>query len=398
MKHLLQSLRTGELDTPEVPCPSTGSNEVLIQSRASLISPGTERMLLEFGRSGWLEKIRQQPEKALAVFDKVRTDGVLPAIVAVKSKLDQRISLGYSNVGVVLESGLYLRGTRVVSNGPHAEVVCVPKNLTAAVPEGVSDDAAAFTVLGAIALEGIRLLAPSLGETIAVSGLGLIGLMAVQLLKAHGCRVLGVDLDEWKLDIAQSCGAETVNVARGEDPTVMAQRMTQGRGVDGVLISAATRSDEPVRQAAQMCRTRGRIVLTGVTGTHISRDEFYKKELSFQVSCSYGPGRYDPAYERDGQDYPLAYVRWTAQRNFEAVLQMMEEGRLRVEPLLTHRFPFDQVKDAYALLETGDACLGILLDYPQQNSGGALERTVVVRWHSGWHSAPSTLATKGALA
>ncbi len=304
MKHLLQSFRTGALDIPEVPCPITRQGEVLVHTRATLISPGTERMLLEFGKAGWIEKIRLQPGKALEVFDKARTDGLLPAIEAVRAKLDQPMSLGYSNVGVVLEGGAYARGTRVVSNGPHAEVVRVPKNLIAAVPDGVSDDAAAFTVLGAIALEGIRLLAPSLGETIAVSGLGLIGLMAVQLLRAHGCRVLGIDLDEWKLDIADCFGAETVNLSRGEDPTAVAQRITQGRGVDGVFIAAATPSDGPLHQAAQMCRTRGRIVMTGVTGTNISRDDFYKKELSFQVSCSYGPGRYDPTYENDGRDYP----------------------------------------------------------------------------------------------
>ena len=390
MKHLLQIVRTGAIDLPEVPCPVAGPNELLIQTRATLISPGTERMLLEFGRAGWLEKIRQQPDKAREVFDKVKTDGVLPTIAAVRAKLDQAISLGYSNVGVVLEGSLYPRGTRVVSNGPHAEVVRVPKNLSAAVPDGVSDDAAAFTVLGAIALEGVRLIAPSLGETIAVSGLGLIGLLAVQLLKAHGCRVLGVDLDEWKLGLAESFGAETVNLAQGEDPVAIAQRMTRGRGVDGVLIAAATRSDEPVHQAAQMCRTRGRIVLTGVTGTHISRDDFYKKELSFQVSCSYGPGRYDPVYERDGRDYPPAYVRWTAQRNFEAVLQMMAEGQLRVEPLITHRFPFDEVRDAYALLEAGAPCLGILLDYPERDAGETLRRTVVVRSPATW---PSHLET-----
>ena len=392
MKHLLQSIRTGALHTPEVPCPEARPGEILIHTRATLISPGTERMLLEFGKAGWFEKIRQQPAKAREVLDKVRTDGMRPAIVAVQAKLDQPISLGYSNVGVVLESGLYPRGMRVVSNGPHAEVVRVPRNLTAAVPDGVSDEVAAFTVLGAIALEGIRLLAPSLGETIAVSGLGLIGLLAVQLLKAHGCRVLGVDFDEWKLDLAESFGAETVNLTRGEHATTTAQRMTNGRGVDGVLIAAATRSDEPVHQAAQMCRTRGRIVMTGVTGTNISRDDFYKKELSFQVSCSYGPGRYDAAYERDGQDYPAAYVRWTAQRNFEAVLQMMEEGRLRVEPLVTHRFPFEQVRDAYALLEIGAPCLGIMLDYPAQDAGDALRRTVVVRSPSARHLTPGTTA------
>ena len=378
MKHLLQSIRTGALDTPEVPCPVTRPGEILVHTRATLISPGTERMLLEFGRAGWFEKIRQQPTKVREVFDKVRTDGFLPTIVAVQAKLDQPISLGYSNVGVVLTSDVYPPGTRVVSNGPHAEVVRVPKNLTAVIPEGVSDDAAAFTVVGAIALEGIRLLAPTLGETIAVTGLGLIGLIAVQLLKASGCRVLGIDVDAWKLGLAESFGAETVDLAQGADPIAAAQRMTGGRGLDGVLIAATTSSDAPVHQAAQMCRKRGRIVLTGVTGLHLSRDDFYKKELSFQVSCSYGPGRYEPAYEQDGQDYPPGYVRWTAQRNFEAVLQMMEEGRLRVEPLLTHRFLFERAREAYALLEGGEPSLGIVLEYPEQDIDDLLRPTVRV--------------------
>lgn len=378
MKHLLQSLRTGALAAAEVPCPAPKPGEVLIRTQASLISPGTERMLLEFGKANWMEKARRQPDKVRQVLDKIRTDGFLPAIEAVQAKLDQPVSLGYSNAGIVLESDIYPPGTRVVSNGPHAEVVRVPKNLTAVIPPGVPDESAACTVVAAIALEGIRLLVPSLGETIAVSGLGLIGLLAVQLLKAQGCRVLALDFDEARLALASGFGAEAVHLASGEDPVAAAQRMTRGIGVDGVLIAAATQSDEPVHQAARMCRKRGRIVLTGVAGLHISRDDFYKKELSFQVSCSYGPGRYDPAYERDGHDYPPAYVRWTAQRNFEAVLQLMQEGRLCVSPLLTHRFPFERVAEAYALLESGEPSLGILLEYPKSDSGIAVNRTLEI--------------------
>lgn len=378
MKQLLQNLKTGVLDLPEVPCPGPVAGEVLARTRVTLISAGTERMLLEFGKANWIGKAQQQPDKARHVLDKIRTDGLLPTLEAVQAKLDQPISLGYSNVGIVLESDTYAPGTRVVSNGPHAEVVRVPKNLTTAIPVEVSDEEAAFTVIGAVALEGIRLLAPSLGETIAVTGLGLIGLMAVQLLRAHGCRVLGIDLDERKLELAESFGAETVNLAKGADPLAAAERITGGRGVDGVLITAATRNDEPVHQAAQMCRTRGRIVLTGVTGLHLSRDDFYKKELSFQVSCSYGPGRYDPAYEQGGQDYPLAYVRWTAQRNFEAVLQMMAEDRLRVEPLITHRFPFESANEAYALFNTDERYLGILLDYSMRDAEHLRRQTLKV--------------------
>jgi predicted dehydrogenase/threonine dehydrogenase-like Zn-dependent dehydrogenase len=286
------------------------------------------------------------------------------------------MALGYSNVGVVLEGNLYPPGTRIVSNGPHAEVVCVPKNLTCVVPSVVSDEAASFTVVGAIALEGVRLLRPSLGETIAVTGLGLIGLLAVQLLRAQGCRVLAIDLDKRKLAIAETFGAETVNLAEGADPIGAAERMTGGLGLDGVLITAATKSDEPVHCAALMCRKRGRIVLTGVAGLRLSRDDFYKKELSFQVSCSYGPGRHDPAYERQGRDYPAAYVRWTAQRNFEAVLQMLAENRLRVEALITHRFAFEAMGEAYKLLSGTVPYLGILLDYPVQQTEQLTRRSI----------------------
>jgi predicted dehydrogenase/threonine dehydrogenase-like Zn-dependent dehydrogenase len=378
MKQLLQNLRTGELNTPEIPSPGPREGEVLIRTNATLISAGTERMLVEFGKANWLQKARQQPDKLRQVLDKIGTDGLIQTLEAVEAKLDHPLALGYSNVGTVLESDVYRPGIRVVSNGPHAEVVRVPKNLTAVVPPGVKDDAAAFTVVGAIALEGIRLLAPSLGETIVVSGLGLIGLIAVQLLRASGCRVIGIDLDEWKLGLAESFGAGTVNLTQVADPVAVTERITDQHGVDGVLITATTRSDEPVHQAAQMCRKRGRIVLTGVTGLQLSRDDFYKKELSFQVSCSYGPGRYDVAYERDGQDYPPAYVRWTAQRNFDAVLQMMAEGRLQVEPLITHRFAFESVSDAYALLDTKERHLGILLAYSGRDDGGLRQQTIRV--------------------
>ena len=306
----------------------------MIRTRATLISSGTERMLLEFGKANWIEKARQQPDKVRMVLEKARVDGLAATLQAVQAKLDQYIGPGYCNAGEVVESGV-----RVVSNGPHAQMVSVPKNLCANIPDGVSDDEAAFTVVGAIALQGIRLAKPTLGETFVVTGLGLIGLMAVQLLRAHGCRVLGVDYDSKKIDLARDFGAEVVDLSRGEDPITAADRISRHRGVDGVIITAATRSSEPVHQAALMSRKRGRIVLVGVTGLELSRDDFYKKELTFQVSCSYGPGRYDPAYEEGGQDYPFGYVRWTAKRNFEAVLDMMSDGRLDVARLVTHSFP-----------------------------------------------------------
>ena len=368
----------------KAPAGSPASEGILIRTAVTLISAGTERMLLEFGKANFVDKARQQPDKVRLVLDKVRTDGLIAAVESVRAKLEQPIALGYSNVGVVLEMGSgaseFHIGDRVVSNGSHAEVVSVPKNLAARIPDGVTDEAAAFTVVGAIALQGIRLAQPTLGETFVVTGLGLIGLITVQLLRAHGCRVLGIDFDAQKLAIAQSFGAEIVNLAAGEDPLAAAERLSRGRGVDGVIVAASTKSNEPIHQATLMCRKRGRIVLVGVTGLELSRDDFYKKELSFQVSCSYGPGRYDPVYEQGGHDYPYPYVRWTAQRNFEAVLDMMADGRLNVEPLITHRFPFELALDAYRLLESDEFYLGILLEYPADRpSAELLKRRVLLK-------------------
>ena len=369
MKQILQSLKTGSTEVADVPCPSVRGGQLLIRSTRTLVSVGTERMMVEFGKAGWIEKARQQPDKVRMVLDKVKTDGIMPTFESVMNKLDQPLPLGYCNVGWVMEAGRgatgFEVGDRVVSNGKHAEAVSVPVNLCARVPDGVSDDEAAFTVLGAIALQGIRLVQPTLGETVVVTGLGLIGLVTVQLLRAHGCRVLGLDLDPAKCDIARRLGAETVNLSAGEDPVAAAQAMTRGRGVDGVIITASTKSNEPVHQAALMCRKRGRIVLVGVTGLELSRADFYEKELTFQVSCSYGPGRYDPNYEDKGNDYPVGFVRWTEQRNFEAVLDMMADGRLDVKPLISHRFAIADAERAYELVGGAGPSLGILLEYEQ---------------------------------
>ena len=369
MKQLLQNLKTGDLILDEVPCPQVKPGEVLIRTVRSLISAGTEKMLVDFGKANMLDKARQQPDKVRMVLDKVKTDGLKPTLDAVRSKLDQPLPMGYCNGGIVMAVGAgvtgFSIGDRVASNGKHAEVVCVPKNLCAKVPETVMDEAAAFTVISAIALQGIRLVQPTLGEAVVVTGLGLIGLIAVQLLRAHGCRVLGVDMDPVKLELARRFGAETVDLSCGEDPVAAATRFSRKRGVDAVIITAATKSNEPIHQAALMCRKRGRIVLVGVVGLELSRGDFYEKELSFQVSCSYGPGRYDPFYEEGGQDYPLGLVRWTEQRNFEAVLDMMADGRLDVAPLISHRFDLFQATEAYQLIAKGSGFLGILLQYPE---------------------------------
>ena len=370
MKQLLQNISNGVTAIEDVPIPIVIAGSVLINSRYSLISAGTERMLVDFGKANLLDKARQQPDKVRMVLDKIRTDGLIPTLEAVKSKLDQPLPMGYSNVGKVVEMGAgvdgFALGDRVVSNGKHAEIVCVPKNLCAKIPDAVSDECAAFTVVGAIALQGIRLVAPTLGETVVVTGLGLIGLVTVQLLRAHGCRVIGLDFEQDKLALARQFGAATIDLNSGEDVVAAAIAIARGRGVDAVIITASTKSNEPVHQAALMCRQRGRIVLVGVVGLELSRADFYEKELSFQVSCSYGPGRYDSAYEEGGHDYPAGFVRWTEQRNFEAVLDMMADGRLDVAPLISHRFPLEQAAAAYQLLTDRKPCLGILLQYGTQ--------------------------------
>lgn len=383
MHVIQQNLQNGSLSVVDAPCAHVGS-AVLAKSRVTLISSGTERMLLDFGKANWIEKARSQPDKVRMVIDKIKTDGLIATVESVRAKLDQPVPLGYSNVGTVVEAGSdtpFRPGDRIASNGNHAEVVRVPKNLCARIPDSVSDESAAFTVIGSIALEGIRLAQPTLGEYVVVTGLGLIGLMTVQLLRANGCHVLGIDFDPNKLKLAEQFGADTVNLAAGEDPIAAAECFSRGSGVDAVLITAATKSNEPVHQAALMCRKRGRIVLVGVTGLQLSRDDFYKKELSFQVSCSYGPGRYDTSYEQSGHDYPQPYVRWTAQRNFEAVLSLLAGGRLDVEPLITHRFPFNEAEKAYELIQSSEPHLGVLLKYASERenpSASLLARTITL--------------------
>ncbi|HUS09402.1 MAG TPA: bi-domain-containing oxidoreductase [Pyrinomonadaceae bacterium] len=369
MKQILQNLGTGETILAEVPSPACRQGNVLIRTSTSLLSVGTERMLIDFGKAGWIEKARKQPDKVKQVIDKIKTDGLFTTLETVKAKLDQPIPLGYCNAGRVIASQIegadrvaFEPGDRLVSNGAHAEIVCVPKNLCAKIPEGVSDEEAAFTVVGAIGLQGIRLLQPTLGESITVTGLGLIGLIAVQLLRASGCRVLGIDFDPAKCALAEQFGAEAVTLSKGEDPVQRAMAFSRGRGMDGVLITASTQSNEPVHQAALMCRKRGRIVLVGVTGLELSRADFYEKELSFQVSCSYGPGRYDDDYEQKGRDYPVGFVRWTEQRNFEAVLDLIANRQIDLRPLISHRFSFDNALQGYSLIAQGQG-LGLLLQY-----------------------------------
>lgn len=368
MKQLIQYFKTGQLELIESPVPSVDANSLVVRTKASLISVGTEKMLLEFGKASFLNKARQQPERVKQVLDKIKTEGLLSTLEAVWSKLNEPIPLGYSNVGTVVEAGRaaggFREGDRVLSNGPHGEFVKVPWTLAASVPEKVTDEEAAFGVLGAIAIEGVRLLNPQLGETVVVIGLGLLGQLTMQILRANGCRVIGTDIDESKVRLAQASGAQAFVSGSVEENVHQILGFTDGVGADGVIITASAASPEILSESALMCRKRGRIVLIGVVPITVPRNLFYEKELSFQVSSSYGPGRYDPLYEEKGNDYPLPYVRWTAKRNMESFLFLLEQNKVRVTDLITHRFLFPDILKAYQSIEA-EKPLGILIEYPE---------------------------------
>ncbi len=380
MKQVIQNISNGSTNLVEVPCPKNRAGHLLIQTKNSIVSAGTERMLVDFGKANIINKARQQPEKVKMALDKIQSDGLLPTMASIKTKLDQPIALGYCNAGIVLDSKVdgFNKGDRVISNGSHAEIVRVPKNLCAKIPKEVDYESAAFTILASIGLQGVRLLKPSIGESIVVFGLGLIGLMTIQILKANGCRVLGVDYDSSRCKLANSFGIESVDLSNHENPIDVSYSFSRGRGADGVIIAASTQSNDVVHQAAELCRKRGRIILVGVAGLQLRRDDFYKKEISFQVSASYGPGRYDKSYEEKGHDYPIGHVRWTEQRNFEAVLDMMSDGSLDVKPLITHRYQIENAEDAYELLNEPSA-LGILLEYPAQDKQTLLNSTAELK-------------------
>lgn len=364
MKQIIQDLKSGATVLEEVPVPQVKSGCVLIQTTRTLVSLGTERMLVEFGKANLIDKARQQPDKVKQVLDKIKTDGLQPTLEAVFNKLGQPLPLGYCNVGKVVAVGRgvteFVVGDRVASNGNHAEYVCVPKNLVAKIPDNVTDEEATFTVIGSIGLQGIRLLNPQLGECVVVIGLGLIGLVAAELLRANGCKVIGVDFDQQKVDIAKDKGIYAINPKSGIDPVKYVEEMTGGVGADGVLITASAKGDEVIHQACLMSRKRGRVVLVGVIGLNMRRDDFYKKELSFQVSCSYGAGRYDEEYENKGHDYPLAYVRWTEKRNFETILGAISSKALDVQPLITEVVDLADYSEIYGDMRKHGSIASIL--------------------------------------
>ena len=369
MFQIIQDLSSGDTILSDVPAPLVKTGHVLIQTTRSLVSLGTERMLVEFGKSNLFQKAKQQPDKVKEVINKIKTDGLRPTINAVFNKLGQPIPLGYCNVGKVIAVGKGVQefsiGDRVSSNGPHAEIVCVPRNLVVKIPDNVTDDEATFTVIGSIGLQGIRLVNPTFGETIVVVGLGLIGLITAQLLKANGCHVIGFDFDTKKVNIAKSFGIDAINPSDGIDQVTYVLSATNSIGADSVIITASNKSNDIISQSAKMSRKRGRIILVGVIGLDISRADFYEKELTFQVSCSYGPGRYDDNYEQKGEDYPLPFVRWTEKRNFEAILKAISNKTIELEPLITEKIALTDYQQIYGNMSQNNSIASLLI-YPEK--------------------------------
>jgi predicted dehydrogenase/threonine dehydrogenase-like Zn-dependent dehydrogenase len=375
MKQLLQNLRDGKTSVEDVPCPSPKAGTVLVRTDASLVSAGTERTLVEFAEKNLVGKAQARPDLVRQMLDKARREGILTTLEAAFNRLDQPMSLGYSSAGTIVEVGAGMEGfkpgDRVACAGGghavHAEYEVVPKNLLARLPDNVDFESGAFTTLGAIALHGFRLAQPQLGENVAVIGLGLLGLLSVGIAQAAGCHVFGIDLAVQRVSLAQNMGAAAV---LRPDAESAGQAFTQGHGFDVVLICADARSNDPIALAGALSRDRARVVAVGAVGLDIPRKVYYEKEIFFQVSRSYGPGRYDLGYEEKGQDYPLGFVRWTEGRNLEAFVDLMASGKLDVRPLITHRFPIQQAPDAYDLI-TGkrkEPFLGVLLTYPDTST------------------------------
>ncbi len=363
MKQIIQDLKNGQTILEEVPAPKIQSGHVLIRTHRTLVSLGTERMLVEFGKSSLLSKARQQPDKVKMVLDKIKSDGLIPTVEAVFKKLGEPLPLGYCNAGEVIGVGEgvdnFRIGDRVASNGQHAEFVNIPKNLVTHIPENVSYEEAAFTVIGSIGLQGIRLANPTLGETVVVIGLGLIGLITAELLLANGCDVIGFDFDEEKIRLAKEKGVKAFN-SGSVDVVKSVEGLTNQVGADSVIITASTKSNDVISQSAKMCRKRGKVILVGVIGLDISRADFFQKEIEFQVSCSYGPGRYDDEYETKGIDYPIGFVRWTENRNFQTILNAISKNQLDVKRLITQEIHLDQYLEIYGDMKGGNSIASIL--------------------------------------
>ncbi len=383
MKQLLQNMRDGKTTVVEVPVPSVRRKFALVKTSCSLVSAGTERMLVEFAEKNLVGKATSRPDLVKQVLSKAKREGVLPTIEAAFNKLDQPMALGYSSAGMIIEVGDGLEGfqpgDRVACGGGgfavHAEYAVVPQNLLVKLPDSVDDESAAFTTLGAVAMQGFRLAQPQLGESVCVIGLGLLGLMTVGIAKAAGCSVFGIDLSPARVDLAHQMGATAVSRENCEES---AAAFTQGRGFDHVLICADTSSNDPIELAGALARDHGMVIAVGAFGLNIPRKVYYEKELTFRVSRSYGPGRYDPRYEEGGADYPYGYVRWTEGRNMQAFVDLLASSKLDVHPLMSHKFEIEEAETAYELItgKTGQPFLGVLLTYPTKTESQPLQRKV----------------------
>jgi len=388
MKQVLQNMRTGKTRVEDIPAPTPRPGMALVRTAASLVSAGTERMVVEFAEKSLVGKARSRPDLVRQVLDKARREGLLTTAEATFNRLDQPMSLGYSSAGTIVALGAGMTGFKVGQRvacagggyAVHAEMAAVPHNLLVPLPAAVDFEAGAFATLGAIALHGFRLAETQVGESVAVVGLGLLGLLAIQIAAASGCRVIGVDLDPRRVALAQGFGVKAVLRARAVEAV---GAFTAGRGADAVLICADTPSADPVELAGAIARDRAHVVATGAVGLQLPRKVYYEKELSFVNSRSYGPGRYDGSYEEGGHDYPLGYVRWTEGRNLEAVVGLMASGRLDVRPLITHRFPVEQAPEAYEVItgKTRQAFLGVLLTYAEDAPGAADRRVQLAPAH-----------------
>jgi predicted dehydrogenase/threonine dehydrogenase-like Zn-dependent dehydrogenase len=378
MKQVIQNFKTGELSIEEVPLPSLSKGMVLVENRFSLISAGTERSTLKVAKANLLSKAKQRPDLVAQVIQNIKKEGLKATFEKVQTKLDTPKALGYSTAGEVIASmdsdSIFKKGDRVACAGQdyasHAEIVCVPQNLVVKIPDNVSYEEASFTTLGAIAMQGVRQADPKLGEIVCVIGLGLLGQITCQLLKANGCKVIGIDISDRLINLAKQISADDAIHRNNPDIRSRIDGFTNGHGFDSVIITAASPSNDPIEFAGEISRKKGKVIVVGAVKMDVPRDpHFYRKELELRMSCSYGPGRYDIAYEENGFDYPYAYVRWTEQRNMEAFLQLLSQKKINIQPLITHTFTIEEAEKAYDIVigKTNEPHIGILLQYREND-------------------------------
>ncbi len=375
MKQVIQSYKTGDITISDVPAPACKAGGVLVMNVNSLISIGTEKSMIEIARKNLFEKAKARPDLVKRFIDKAKKEGLINVYKEAMNRLDEPVALGYSSSGTILKVGQgvseFAIGDRVACVGAgfagHAEVIWVPENLCVKLPDNVNFEEASFAMLGGIALQGVRLAKLTFGEKVAVIGLGLLGLLTVQLLNACGCDVIGIDIDENKVALAKEFGAQSGLVPGKDDVVVSIENFTKRNGVDAVIITASSKDNAPIIMAENICRKTGKIVLVGVTDITLTRKTFWEKELTFAVSKAAGPGSLEPTYENKGYDYPVGYVRWTEKRNLEHFIQLLSSKKVNIKPLITHRYNIKNALEAYDMIVNGkERCIGVLLEYENE--------------------------------